>query len=198
MKNNSDTNEIRKRITEQFVKEYKTVMEDASVSPSAAVDLSLSEQDQPLDQSLSLKRYRNILEREAIGEMVYEYLCLGNARDLFRELTEGSLLGDMLEEIYAGWDEAITQKDLEGYYTETKDMMDSISGELDDLTEEGRDDEDFKFLRELIEVTGGLDGEDEMEDTVAFRTLSDMIERNKEDKEDDDNGLANIDDFPFH
>lgn len=198
MKNNSDTNDIRKRITEQFVKEYKTVMEDATVSPSSAVDLSLSEQDQPLDQSLSLKRYRNILEREAIGEMVYEYLCLGNARDLFRELTEGSLLGDMLEEIYAGWDKTITQKDLEGYYTETKDMMDSISGELDDLTEEDRDDEDFKFLRELIEVTGGLDGEDEMEDTVAFRTLSDMIERNKEDKEDDDNGLANIDDFPFH
>ena len=198
MKHNSDTNDIRKRITEQFVKEYKTVMEDASVSPSAAVDLSLSEQDQPLDQALSLKRYRNILEREAIGEMVYEYLCLGNARDLFRELTEGSLLGDMLEEIYASWDETITQKDLEGYYTETKDMMDSISGELDDLTEEDRDDEDFKFLRELIEVTGGLDGEDEMEDTVAFRTLSDMIERNKEDKEDDDNGLANIDDFPFH
>lgn len=198
MKNNSDTNDIRKRITEQFVKEYKTVMEDASVSPSAAVDLSLSEQDQPLDQALSLKRYRNILEREAIGEMVYEYLCLGNARDLFRELTEGSVLGDMLEEIYAGWDETITQKDLEGYYTETKDMMDSISGELDDLTKEDRDDDDFKFLRELIEVTGGLDGEDEMEDTVAFRTLSDMIERNKEDKEDDDNGLANIDDFPFH
>ena len=198
MKNNSDTNDIRKRITEQFVKEYKTVMEDSSMSPSTAVDLSLSEQDQPLDQSLSLKRYRNILEREAIGEMVYEYLCLGNARDLFRELTEGSLLGDMLEEIYAGWDETITQKDLEGYYTETKDTMDSISGELDDLTEEDRDDEDFKFLRELIEVTGGLDGEDEMEDTVAFRTLSDMIERNKEDKEDDDNGLANIDDFPFH
>ena len=168
------------------------------MSPSTAVDLSLSEQDQPLDQALSLKRYRNILEREAIGEMVYEYLCLGNARDLFRELTEGSLLGDMLEEIYASWDETITQKDLEGYYTETKDMMDSISGELDDLTEEDRDDEDFKFLRELIEVTGGLDGEDEMEDTVAFRTLSDMIERNKEDKEDDDNGLANIDDFPFH
>ena len=196
---------IKDRIRNVFVEMYQDHIDDAVLSVGAAADEEFETAMKSMPETELLKVYRNLLEQEAIGTLISEYLSGKNSREALQELVKGSVLGDMLGEIYAEWDRQIGKDELLDCYADTADIVEMVKVEFTDATdseaeEDDSDDGDLSFLKDLIESTGGLDDKDRVEDTAAYQRLVEMIEETDDEDRDEYTGkvLNNIDDFPFH
>ena len=183
---------------------YQNHIDDAALSVGVAADEGFETAMKSMSEKELLKVYRNLLEREAIGTLISEYLSGKDSREGLRELVKGSVLGDMLDEIYAAWDREIGKDELLDCYADTAEIAEMVEVEFSDVMdsddEDESDDGDLSFLKDLIESTGGLDDNDRVEDTAAYQRLVEMIEETDDEDRDEYTGkvLNNIDDFPFH
>ena len=196
---------IKDYIRNVFIEMYQDHIDDATLSVGVAADEGFETAMKSMSENELLKVYRNLLEREAIGTLISEYLSGKDSREAFQELVRGSVLGDMLDEIYAAWDREIGKDELLDCYADTADIAEMVEVEFSDVMdsedeEDDSDDGDLSFLKDLIESTGGLDDKDRVEDTAAYQRLVEMIEETDDEDRDEYTGkvLNNIDDFPFH
>jgi hypothetical protein len=87
-------------------------------------------------------RYRNSLECETFGRSLADYLHDGSCRETLLELTRGSVLGEVLPEVFAYWDQEITREDsaemlgdlLQGVRDHIDEAREALRKEISDET----------------------------------------------------------------